>query len=97
MAGAASSLKSQAENLVQVVSVFTISADQGAAVETVAREERRAANQPMANNPASQRRKTDARVLGKPEKKTLATDSAPPLAFSAKTGADDNWESYGYG
>jgi hypothetical protein len=87
MAAAASSLKSQAQDLVQVVAVFKLAnSAQGSMLEFEQQKTRsqvkfRSGNVPVAKRP----------TLPKPVKALFASAAAPTVA---KQGSDEDWESF---
>jgi len=94
MAAAASSLKSQAQELVQTVAVFKLAQGQGgfaAAPRPAAAPVSHSAPKPMAAAPKSTPKFKPA---ARPAALNAPAAAAPKAAPAAKSGGDDDWESF---
>jgi hypothetical protein len=93
MAAAASSLKSQAQELVQVVSVFKLSSDQNAPSSYRLAPQRPPEKQSFATPPAKRvQAATRPAIALKPRKLAAPAASAP--AQKAPAQEEDSWETF---
>jgi methyl-accepting chemotaxis protein len=96
MSAAASSLNTQAQDLVQVVSVFKLNANQGQATQVVAAVKATTAKPVMSASMARPKAAKTAKTAGATTMTALAAPSAQPSEPRAdKSGpAGDSWESF---